>query len=164
MYFNRWCKNRLILLFSVLALLLVCGVARPLSAQPASQRNSIYLAFNYPGVGLGWSGINHSVELKGYFDGTNWGFGPRFNYHWGHFDRGTFYLGFEYLNINFEGEISEGDGTMAGVVQGIELYFEDNTSLKLDVGPHQVSLEDDASMVAEEGWDVVLNIGLNIHF
>lgn len=164
MRFNRLFKARLILLFAGIVLLMVCCRVTPLAAQLASQRNSIYLAFNYPGIGVGWSGLNHSVELKGYFDGTNWGVGPRFNYHWGHFDRGTVYLGFEYLSINFEGEVSEGDGTMAGVAQGIELYFEDNTSLKLDVGPYQVDLEDSESAVTEEGWDVIMNIGLNIHF
>jgi hypothetical protein len=158
---NYFRTSRLLL---ILVLLFIFSSPQLSYAQTPASDNSFYVAFNYPGLGLGWSGRNHSIEFKGYFDGTNWGMGPRFNYHWGHFDRGSVYLGFEYLSVNFEGEISEGDGIMVGVAQGIELFFEEHTSLKLDVGPYQTDLEDNDSSVTEDGWDVVMNIGLNIYF
>ena len=140
------------------------GALRAEDELDPSEINSFFFSLNYPGIGAGWRSNRHSLELKSYYDGTNFGIGPRYDYHWATFDGGSLYLGIEYLEVDFEGDLSEGSGEVYGFGQGLELFLAENYTFGVDVGPYQVDLEDDDTSISADGWEIIMNLNLKIHF
>ncbi|MGM0381057.1 MAG: hypothetical protein ACQEP7_03645 [bacterium] len=151
-----------------MTLFFLLGVSSPGQSQVVDNNggegDSFFTSLNYPGVGAGLRTGNHSLEIKGYYDGTNYGYGPRYDYHWASFEGGSLYAGFEYLKVDFEGDISSGKGKLYGIAQGLELFFEKNYSFAIDVGPYLVELDDDDTSIGEEGTEIIMNMSLKIYF
>ena len=151
--------------FFLLALsVLYPGLLRAEEGIDPAQVNSYFFSINYPGVGVGWRFQRHSLELKSYHDGTNFGIGPRYDYHWATFNGGTLYLSTEYLQVDFEGDLSEGSGEIYGLGQGLELFLAENYTFGVDVGPYQVDLEDDDTSISADGWEIIMNLNFKFYF
>lgn len=164
-------KFHIYLLINIFLVFLFAGHS-PVSAQSVEENlsianrnlNTYFVALNYPGMGVGWRNGRHSLEMKVFYGGTNMGYGPRYDYHWSTFEGGSLYLGFEYLNVDFEGDISEGQGKIYGMAPGVELFHSENYSFGFDMGPYQVDLKDNNTSIRESGWEMIMNMNYKIYF
>lgn len=128
-------------------------------------RNHWFAGVLYPGVTLGYQNKYLSLELRG-FQGNNIQlFGPRISFVLGRLNTVRFYGGTDLYKVReFEGELTEGDGYMGGVIFGLQKYFSPHFSFTLDSGPYYISLQDDLSRREVDGLEFVINTGINFHF
>lgn len=119
----------------------------------------------YPGVTFGYSVSDYAVEMRGFMDSTSTLYGARFTHHGFYMPSGNLYWGVDGLLVKeFEGEITEGNGIMGGVVGGMKIYVNKFSSFDVDAGPYYVELNDDWSGVSVDSVEFVVNMGLNFHF
>ena len=136
----------------------------------ASSENPIrdrmfYAGLAYPGVLVGMQSDRFAVELRAFQQNDITLYGPRLTHYIYPFHGGNFYWGLEGQYISeFEGEITEGDGYMAGGFLGLQKYLGSRFSFSVDAGPNFVSVEDDFSGVKVDGVEFVINTGVAFHF
>lgn len=134
----------------------------PLSNSPVKAR--WYSALNYPGVSLGYHSPSHfSLEFRSFHDGKHFLLGPRFRHHYYYYDSGNLYWAVDGYHIDYEREITEGQGTMVGGSLGLQHEIGANSTMSLDMGPYMVHMEDDYSGRDEEQVQITLNFGFQYY-
>ncbi len=124
-----------------------------------------FIGLTYPGITAGYQGNSFALELRGYRSGNTTIYGPRFTNYVYSFRGGNLYWGIDLYSVSeFEGDLTRGDGYMAGGIIGLQKYIGSRFSFTLDSGPYYIKLEDDLSGLDNSGVEFVINTGLNIHF
>jgi len=127
----------------------------------------LLIGVTYPGVTVGYQGERFGAEMRGFASGDVVLYGPRFTHYPFAYEGGNIYWGADIFYISeFEGDLTEGDGWMAGGFFGLQHYFGRRFSFNIDTGPYYIELEDDLSggAVEADDWKFIMNASVNFHF
>ena len=123
------------------------------------------VGLNYPGVGARYIlSKRMGVEARGQVGKDIFIGGGRGYWYFKQYPRIALFTGAEFDYIRFKGRLTKGSGFAFGPFGGGEFFVFKAVSLQLDMAPMVIALKDQASNKEHTGFDVILNIGLNLYF
>ncbi len=161
-------SGMIIKLFKLVIFTLVLSIIIAPHGQ-ADVREAFYLGLNYPGLSAGYRSGKTAYELRLFFASKTQIYGGRvrrdfYQFETADFEQNFIYLGLDGFYTQFEGEITEGDGFMLGLVGGLETRLTDGFSVNFDLGPYYLTIDDDYSGLNSSSLHYILNFGINYHF
>jgi hypothetical protein len=133
------------------------------AAHGPGSRRTYQFGLQYPGVALGIRREDFSIELKALHDEDITILGARVYQHSVYFDRTNLYWVMDGSTVQFEGDVSSGEGISMGLAGGIEHFLGPQLSWKVDVGPYYTFLEDESTGIDAGGLEFVVTTGLTLH-
>lgn len=124
--------------------------------------NRFFVGIRWPGLSVGFHEPPYTVEFKHLNDSPSdiTVTGVRLYHHFLPLQRTNYYWGLDLSRINFEGAVSEGDGTSTGLFFGVYREIAPNLSWSLDMGPYYIYLRDDETRISANGLEYTVTTGL----
>lgn len=124
--------------------------------------NRFFVGIRWPGVSVGFHEPPYTLEFKYLKDPSDVTIvGLRLYHHAIPLHRTNYYWGLDLSRINFEGAVSEGDGTSTGLFFGFHREVAPHLSWSLDMGPYYIYLRDDATRLSADGLEFTITTGVN---
>lgn len=129
----------------------------------APYNHRFFVGVRWPGVSVGFHEPPYSLELKYLEDSPEVKIiGLRLYHHVLPLEVTNYYWGVDLARFDFQGEVSEGDGTSTGVFLGFQRDVASHVSWSLDVGPYYIYLKDDSTRLSASGLEFTVTTGLNL--
>lgn len=152
-----------IILFNLILIICILSISK-LQAREFPMQNRLGIGLNYPGISAKYWLKRFCFEVKRQFGEGIQLYGLRiYKAIYKKFNP-LLYIGAEGDYVSFKGEESKGSGIAIEVFVGGEIFIKNSLSINIDIGPSYIGLKDKDTSIAQSGFDIIANIGVNYYF
>jgi hypothetical protein len=147
----------------VIGILAVSSAA--FTAESPIDRGSVAVGFNYPGLGIRCFPFDrYAAEVRGQYETGAFSAGGRFCRYFGPITGVFPYAGLELDYASLKGKTAGGQGVVAELLAGGEIFVLRRISFQFDFGPSYIYLKNAEYSVSAGGLEYIVNFGLNYYF
>jgi hypothetical protein len=135
------------------------------AADSSIGRGAVAVGFNYPGLGIRYFPFDrYAVEIRGQYETGAFSAGGRFYTYFGPITHVFPYAGLEVDYASLKGKSAGGQGVVAELLVGGEIFLLRKVSFQFDFGPSYVYLKNYKNSISVSGVEYIVNFGLNYYF